>query len=381
MKKILVLFIWLFILFSCAEKKENNLTNTWKLENVKTNLIDNNKNMKTTKKLENGDVVALIKTTKWQIEIFLETKKAPITAANFIWLAKKWYYDGIIFHRVIKDFMIQWWDPTWTGAGWESIYWEKFKDEFDKDLKNDKFTISMANAWKDTNGSQFFINVADNNLLDFKHSVFGEVISWEDNVLNISKVKTSWADKPEKEVKIISIDIKEYKDWKFVDYNFDEKKAVENYKNAEKEKKSSPVKDWDLVKVHYTGTFENGEKFDSSYDRNEPIEFKVWSGMMIKGFDNAVVWMKIWEKKSIVIKPEDAYGKYDEKNTFEITLSPEDKKYIAENDIKLKVWEKFPTNAWLKEIKKIDWDKVTIDINHELAWKTLKFDIEIVDKK
>lgn len=386
MKKIFVIIILSVFIVSCwAENTENNTETstwtgtsiwTWNLNEDKTILYDKNlKEMNTNKKLENGNVVAFMKTTKWQIEIFLETEKVPFTTANFIGLAKKWYYDGIIFHRVIKDFMIQGWDPEGTWMWWTSIYGEKFKDEFDETLKNNKFTISMANAWADTNWSQFFINVADNNYLDFKHSVFGEVIGWRENVLNISKVKTWANDKPEKEVKIISIEVKEYKDGKFVDYVFDEKKVVEDYNNL----KNSPVKDWDIVSVHYTWTFEDGKKFDSSYDRGQTLDFKVGSGMMISGFDEAVVWMKIWEKKSVTLSPEKAYWVYDKEKIK--TIPRADLKSFEDAGIKLEAWETLPTQYWEFVIVEANEKEVKVDLNHSLAWKTLKFDIELVNKK
>lgn len=394
MKKIItIVFLALFVA-SCSTKQDkistwtvqNNstwITQTWVVSTDtedKTILYDKNlKEMQTNKKLENGDVVAFIKTTKWQIEIFLEMKKAPITSANFIWLAKKWYYNWTTFHRVIKDFMIQWGDPLGNWTGWESIYWKKFKDEFDKDLKNNTYTISMANSWANTNWSQFFINVNNNNYLDFKHSVFGEVIWWRENVLNISKVKT-WAwDKPEKEVKIISIEIKKYEDGKFVDYSFDEKKVVDDYNKAQEESKNSPIKSWDKVSVHYKWTFENGQTFDDSYSRWTPISFTVWAWQMISGFDEAVVWMKVWDKKSIVLPPEKAYGKRDE-NQKQI-IKKADLKEFTDAWIKLEKWTKLPTQLWELEIIDTNEETVTIDINHPMAWKTLKFDIELVDKK
>ena len=393
MKKIItIVFLALFVA-SCSTKQDkistwtvqNSLTwitQTWAVSTEtedKTILYDKNlKEMQTNKKLENGDVLAFIKTTKWQIEIFLETKKAPITSANFIWLAKKGYYNWTTFHRVIKDFMIQWGDPLGNGTWWESIYWKKFKDEFDKDLKNNTYTISMANSWANTNGSQFFINVNNNNYLDFKHSVFGEVIWWRENVLNISKVKTWTWDKPEKEVKIISIEIKKYEDGKFVDYPFDEKKVVDDYNKAQEESKNSPIKSWDKVSVHYKWTFENGQTFDDSYSRWTPISFTVWAWQMISGFDEAVVWMKVWEKKSITLPPEKAYGKRDE-NQKQI-IKKADLKEFTDAWIKLEKWAKLPTQLWELEIIDTNEETVTIDINHPMAWKTLKFDIEIVSK-
>ena len=100
---------------------------------------------------------ALIKTNRGEILIQLFPEQAPRTVENFIGLAKKGYYDGVIFHRVIPDFMIQGGDPTGTGMGGESIFGEKFEDEFSKELFNLRGALSMANAGPNTNGSQFFI--------------------------------------------------------------------------------------------------------------------------------------------------------------------------------------------------------------------------------
>lgn len=127
---------------------------------------------------------ALMKTNKGNILLTLEYEKTPLTVANFVGLAEGTisnkakvdglpYYDGIIFHRVIKDFMIQAGDPTGTGRGGPGY---KFKDEFDKSLKHDRAgTLSMANAGPGTNGSQFFITHKATPWLDGKHSVFGYV--------------------------------------------------------------------------------------------------------------------------------------------------------------------------------------------------------------
>ena len=104
-----------------------------------------------------GEVVAVMHTTMGDISIRLFKDKVERTVTNFVELSKKGYYDGLIFHRVIKDFMIQGGDPTGTGCGGESIYGEKFEDEFDPELHNIKGALSMANAGPNTNGSQFFI--------------------------------------------------------------------------------------------------------------------------------------------------------------------------------------------------------------------------------
>jgi len=111
----------------------------------------------------------------------------PITAGNFESLVKKGYYDGVIFHRVINGFMIQSGDPTGTGRGGPGYV---IKDEFTKNNQNDRGTIAMANAGPNTGGSQFFINLVNNNFLDSKHPVFGKVVEGMDVVDTIAKVKT-----------------------------------------------------------------------------------------------------------------------------------------------------------------------------------------------
>lgn len=187
-----------------------------------------------------GEVVAVMHTTMGDISIRLFKDKVERTVNNFVELSKKGYYDGLIFHRVIKDFMIQGGDPTGTGCGGESIYGERFEDEFDPDLHNIKGALSMANAGPNTNGSQFFIvqasevpegmleqmkGLADRGFpentvkayeqmggtpwLDFRHSVFGQVFEGMDIVDAIANVKTNGSDRPLEDVKIVSIDIKE----------------------------------------------------------------------------------------------------------------------------------------------------------------------------
>ena len=136
------------------------------------------------------------------LEIFAD--KVPKTAKNFVELTKKWYYDGTIFHRIIPDFMIQWGDPTGTGRGGESIYGEKFEDEFHPELSHKKGFLSMANAGPNTNGSQFFIiHAEETSWLDGKHSVFGQVVEGLEIVDIIAKVPTDNGDRPFKKVEII----------------------------------------------------------------------------------------------------------------------------------------------------------------------------------
>lgn len=186
-----------------------------------------------------SDVTAVMHTSMGDISIRLFPEKAPKTVENFTTHAKNGYYDGIVFHRVIKDFMIQGGDPTATGCGGESIWGRPFADEFDPDLHNLCGALSMANAGPGTNGSQFFIveasevpegmldqmreltdrgfpshtidayeKVGGTPWLDFKHSVFGQVYGGMDVVKKIAAVKTDGADKPLDDVKILSIDIK-----------------------------------------------------------------------------------------------------------------------------------------------------------------------------
>ena len=147
-----------------------------------------------------------LETNQGRIVLELYPGELPITAGNFVKLVKEGFYDGIIFHRIINGFMIQGGDPTGTGMGGPGY---KIKDEFTgTDLdKNLRGTISMANAGPNTGGSQFFINLADNNFLDGKHPVFGKVIEGMDVVDSIAQVETDGDDRPLEEVKIISAKI------------------------------------------------------------------------------------------------------------------------------------------------------------------------------
>jgi cyclophilin family peptidyl-prolyl cis-trans isomerase len=134
--------------------------------------IDNNKKYQATLHTEKGDIV---------LELFSD--KTPITVNNFVFLSREGYYDGVIFHRVIENFMVQGGDPTGTGRGGPGY---TFKDEFNPTLKHDKPGIlSMANAGPGTNGSQFFITHVPTPWLDRKHSVFGQVVGGMDVLMSI----------------------------------------------------------------------------------------------------------------------------------------------------------------------------------------------------
>lgn len=182
-----------------------------------------------------NEVLVEMNTTLGAIKIKLFPEQAPKTVENFLTHAKNGYYEGIIFHRVITDFMIQGGDPTGTGMGGESIYGHSFEDEFAPELMNLRGALSMANAGPNTNGSQFFIvqmsKVPDNMIgqmqdagfpeevinaykehggtpwLDGKHTVFGHVVEGMDIVDKIANVEKDFRDKPVEDVVIESIKV------------------------------------------------------------------------------------------------------------------------------------------------------------------------------
>ncbi len=156
---------------------------------------------------------ALLHTSKGDITIEL-AEGVSGTVGNFSKLAKSGFYDGTKFHRVIKDFMIQGGDPL-TKDDSQSAFWGtggpgyKFDDEITPTNRNDVGTISMANAGPNTNGSQFFINVAPNNFLDTKHTVFGRVTAGMDVVTSIVNVATDYSDRPTEPVVLERVEIQE----------------------------------------------------------------------------------------------------------------------------------------------------------------------------
>lgn len=184
-----------------------------------------------------GEQIAVMHTNHGDISLRLFPEQAPKAVENFVTHAKNGYYDGLIFHRVIKDFMIQGGDPTGTGCGGESIWGTPFKDEFDPSLHNVRGALSMANAGPGTNGSQFFIVQASSvhpgllaqmkelrnyfpeeaeaayrenggtPHLDYHHTVFGQVFEGMDVVDAIASVATNHSDKPLEDVTILGIDV------------------------------------------------------------------------------------------------------------------------------------------------------------------------------
>ncbi len=326
-------------------------------------------------------IFADIQTTKGDIIVRLEYDKTPVTVANFISLAegkspfvtdslkRKNYYDGIIFHRVIKDFMIQGGDPTGTGAGSPGY---KFADEFVDSLKHSKKGIlSMANSGPKTNGSQFFITHKATPFLDGRHTVFGEVVSGLNVVDSIANVKTLAQDRPEVDVVMNKVEIirngKEARKFDavavmtqyFKDEELKEKEAAKLAKEREEKLKvtkakfvneldaqkskaqtlESGLKIFTITKgsgektkigqkvnVYYAGYFKDGRLFDSNvetiasdfgqFNENrkaqggyDPIPMPVsMDAGLIAGFKEALMNMEIGQKARIFIPYHLAYG-------------------------------------------------------------------------
>jgi len=283
-------------------------------------------------------------TSKGDITCQLEFKKTPITVANFVGLAEGTkelgggsgksgvrFYDDLNFHRVIDNFMIQGGCPLGTGTGGPGY---TFPDEFDPSLKhNSPGILSMANSGPATNGSQFFITHVPTPHLDGKHTVFGHVVEGQDVVNAIQqndKLKTI-------EIIRVGADAEAFKSDQAA---FDELIATQDGRSKEKEliameESMEQIKgQWPdaittdsglkyvvvaegegdtpasgaSVKVHYTGKLLDGTKFDSSYDRNSPIDFPVGQGRVIKGWDEAILTMKKGEKRVLIIPPSLGYG-------------------------------------------------------------------------
>ncbi len=357
----------------------------------------NNEPTMQTNALENGDTVAVITTSNGTLKVKLFPEFAPKTVLNFMVHAQNGYYNNLIFHRVIKDFMIQGWDPEGTGMWGESIYWESFEDEFDSELKNLRGSLSMANAGANTNGSQFFINQKDNFFLDNKHSVFGQIVEWLENLDAIASVKTDANDKPEKDVKIIKIEIKTFENGvlkekekinqeealKKIEVEITEKSQAKlkeeqtAYEAKQLADAQRVVKVWDIIQVHYTGKLKSDNSvFDSSLERGQPIDVEIGGKQMIPGFENGLIGMKNGEKKTIEVPFAEWYGEYSQEYIQEIPRA----QLVEFEDagFKIEVWVQLPTAYGLFEIKAVSDESVTIDLNHPLAWKDLIFDVEIV---
>lgn len=155
------------------------------------------------------DTIVVLETNVGTVELKLFPEVAPKTCENFVGLVEKGYYDGIVFHRVIPEFMVQGGDPTGTGRGGESLWGKPFEDEVDPSVRFDKEGIlAMANAGPHTNGSQFFITTAKTPWLHMRHTIFGEVISGYEHVQTIEQCKTGSGDRPVEEKKIVKATLK-----------------------------------------------------------------------------------------------------------------------------------------------------------------------------
>ena len=300
--------------------------------------------------LKNG-LYANLQTSKGNMLVKLEDKKSPVTVANFVGLAEGKienkakakgvpFYDGTIFHRVIENFMLQGGDPQGTGMG-DPGY--KFEDE-KNDLKHTgKGILSMANSGPNTNGSQFFITQVATPWLDGKHTIFGEVINGESVIDAIAATPKGAQDKPKTDIVLEKVSIfskgDEYKNYDAAKvFNEGKAKIQENNKSflvkqEEEAKKQLETLKADMqatpsgllykitkkgngkkaekgntVAVHYAGKLANGNEFDNSFKRGEPIEFAVGTGMVIKGWDEGILLLNEGDEATFLIPPDLGYG-------------------------------------------------------------------------
>jgi len=306
---------------------------------------------------------ANLQTSKGNMIVKFEEEKAPVTVANFIGLAEGKipnkakskgvpFYDDTIFHRVIKDFMIQGGDPKGTGMG-DPGY--KFEDEKNDLQHTGKGILSMANSGPNTNGSQFFITEVATPWLDGRHTIFGKVVQGEDVIDAIANVEKGPQDKPKTDVVLEKVSVFAKGD-QYQNYDaaktFEEgkkniaahNKAMTEKIEAEKKRKEEEfaaaqaklVEDMkagmqstpsglhyrittaieegkkpqkgDIVSVHYAGKLVNGTEFDSSFKRNEPIEIPIGMGRVIAGWDEGIMLLKEGESATFLIPSELAYG-------------------------------------------------------------------------
>jgi cyclophilin family peptidyl-prolyl cis-trans isomerase len=203
LRKMILAVLLTYLLISCQRNYKTVILNN---EYKKGVTLDTLMDLK-----DNEQLVATIETSLGKIEIELYAKEVPKTVKNFVGLALEEYYNGVIFHRVIKGFMIQSGDSTGTGMGGKSIYGSDFEDEFVNSLHhNSPGILSMANAGPNTNRSQFFITVAATPWLDRKHTIFGKVTNGMDVVYQISNVQTGRGDKPLKEIVMKNVTIEKH---------------------------------------------------------------------------------------------------------------------------------------------------------------------------
>ncbi len=286
--------------------------------------------------MENG-LYAKLHTSKGVITLNLEFEKTPGTVGNFVALSEgnlensakpqgTPYYDGLKFHRVIADFMIQGGCPLGTGTGSPGY---QFDDEFHKDLKHDKAGIlSMANAGPGTNGSQFFITHTATPWLDGKHTVFGQVIEGQevvdaiqqDDIIEKVEIVRVGADaenfnaieafrvfEGERERRIAAAKKEIEQAMEEVSKGFEVTKSGLRYQISKKGTGTKAEKG-KTVSVHYTGQLIDGKIFDSSRQRNQPIDFVLGIGQVIPGWDEGIQLLNVGDKARFVIPPDLAYG-------------------------------------------------------------------------
>lgn len=203
MKKLITLtsaVLLIILLTACAQSDQEELEKVYQDGppiSVTPDTMETAPSFDQTAMPESGEQIVVMKTNMGIIKIRLFPTRAPKTVENFIGLVDKGYYNGLIFHRVIPDFMIQGGDPTGTGMGGESLWGGKFEDEFNPDLKNIRGALSMANSGPNTNGSQFFIVQSEATpWLNNRHSVFSQVFEGMDIVDKIAHADKDANDKP-----------------------------------------------------------------------------------------------------------------------------------------------------------------------------------------
>jgi peptidyl-prolyl cis-trans isomerase B (cyclophilin B) len=396
--KIILVAIPLLIIAGYSYSKYNTDINTVEKINAETvQVLNKSANIS---ELQNWDIIATMVTSKGKIKIKLYPDTAPKTVTNFLVHAQEGYYDNLIFHRVIDNFMIQWGDPLGTGVGGESIYGGSFEDEFFWNTENDAGTIAMANSGPATNGSQFFINERANNHLDNKHTVFWKVIEWMDVVDKITQVPMDIATaKPYTDIVIEKITVSKYNNSKFSEYKiadielakseaqsnynaliFKDKEQEEIQRESDTEAKEKKLKEdagrvakaWDEVSVKYRLTLNDGTFIDGNFDSDTLFTFVIDGGQTIKWFNEAIKGLKIWETQIVKIAPEDAYGPAN------IETKMEDFQQFKDAGITVAVGETI--QIWRGgsiEIIDIQGDVVTITNPHQLGWKELNFEIEL----
>jgi peptidyl-prolyl cis-trans isomerase A (cyclophilin A) len=286
--------------------------------------------------MENG-LYAKFVTSKGNILVNLEYEKTPMTVGNFVGLATGEientatdqgapYYDGLVFHRVIENFMIQGGCPQGKGTGGPGY---QFADEFHPDLTHGgPGVLSMANAGPGTNGSQFFITHVETPWLDNKHTVFGNVVEGQ-NVVDAIKQ----GDVMEK-VEIIAVgdEAKAFNAKKAFDAGLKQQQDKDAKATAALDEKlkahvgnatktasglyyeiteagsGAKPKRGQTVSVHYAGYLLNGQKFDSSFDRNQPIQVAIGTGQVIAGWDEGIMLLNEGAKAKFIIPPQLGYG-------------------------------------------------------------------------